>query len=230
MFERLIPNAAACYDMAGPRQQSEIATAMGFSPDIISTITLGGAQHSINILNVTGFIPGISTVSGTYRTLVGLAYLVKSLACCIFDAANRNQHLEGMKIGAANTGRGLLELIPFIGNCFTLNIDASRMMHRWADHGHPYGDAKTIPIIAIVDYLACIPVIGTIVSLARASFFAINVLVNTPLAITGNVKYINAVKFGATQVGIGLLESIPILGNFIAAIRSDGVNKVFAGM
>ncbi len=223
MFERLIPNAAASYEFIkdqGAQQQSATATAMGFEPDMVSIMDYRRGTHTVCWLNLLGYIPGVSTVTGTYRTLVALAFLVKSVAFAIFDAANRVQHLEGIKIAAANIGRGLLEMIPVIGNLFVINIDVSRMMHRWADHsGCPYGDSNTIPIFRVIDTIGAIPIVGTVVNLARSIFFAANVLVNVPPAL-GAPRYYKAIEFGMKQVVIGLFESIPIVGTISACIRN----------
>lgn len=219
MFEHLIPNAAASYQRSGPHQQSAVATTMGFKPDMESNIQSSCGNHSVCKLNIIGYIPVASTFSGAYRTLIGLAYFIKSAVCHIFDPTNP-QHLEGLKIAAANIGRGLLEMIPVIGNLFVLNIDASRMMHRWADHGHPYGDRKTIPIFNVIDLLGGIPILGTVVNLARALFFTTHILVNIPPAMTANKKYCKAIKLGLSQVGIGVFESIPIVGTISAIMRT----------
>lgn len=144
MFERLIPNASACYQFRaeGALQQSVVATQMGFTPDIQSNVEVtaqgnrlirASANHSVCPLNIMGFIPGVSTLSGTYRTLVGLAYLIKCVACNIFDKANRTQHQEGIKIAAANIRRGLLEIIPIVGNIIVGISDASRIWRRWEE-------------------------------------------------------------------------------------------------
>ncbi|KAF3361775.1 hypothetical protein PHSC3_001665 [Chlamydiales bacterium STE3] len=219
MFERLIPNAAASYQISGPHQQSSVATTMGFKLDIGSDITNSYGNHSVCKLNIMGYIPIVSTFSGAYRTFIGLAYFIKSAVCRIFDTANRAQHREVLKIAAANMGHGLLEIVPVIGNLFVLNIDTSRMMHRWSDHGHPYGDSNTIPIFPAIDYVGSIFIVGTVVNLARALFFTTHVLVNAPLAMTGNKKSCQAVKLGLTHVAIGVFESIPIVGSISSCMR-----------
>lgn len=222
MFERLIPNAAASYEFI--QQQSATATAMGFEPDMVSIMDCRKGTHrgthTVCWLNLLGYIPGVSTVTGAYRTLVALVFLVKSAACAIFDTANRVQHLEGIKIAAANIGRGLLEMIPVIGNLFVINIDVSRMMHRWADYSErPYGDSNSIPIFGVIDTFGAIPIVGTVVNLARSIFFVANVLVNVPPALV-TPRYYKAVEFGMKQVVIGLFESIPIVGTISACIRN----------
>lgn len=220
MFEKLIPNAAACY-ANNMQQQSPLATQMGFAPDMTSEITAKEGNHAFCTLNVIGYIPVASTFSGLYRTLVGLAYLVKSVACFIFDAANREEHKEGMKIAAANIGRGLLEIVPVVGNLFAINIDVSRMMHRWSDaSGKPYGDSKTIPVFRVIDSWGAIPVVGTVVNLTRVIFFTFHMLVNLPPAMSCNKKYWNAMGFSAKQIGIGILEAIPLIGTISYVARN----------
>ncbi len=211
-----IPNATASYDFETGQQQNAIATEMGFDPDIESTFSrfrAGGATHRVDILNELGYIPVISTVTGAYRTLAGLAYSVKCLAGAIFDRNNRAKHKEGLKIGAANMGRGLLEIIPVVGNLATANIDTSRMMHRWAEHsGESYGDPRSIHQFQELDCLSAIPLVGSVIGAARVVFFSTHALVNIPPAVSGNPKYCEAIKFSAKQIGTGVISIIPGVG------------------
>jgi hypothetical protein len=222
MFEKLIPNAAACFNKDTFEDQSQIADELGFMPDLESYKSgRCGMNHSVHILNLCGYCPVVSTFTGSFRALVGAAYLIKSVACCIFDSPKRAYHVEGIKIAAANIGRGLLEAIPVIGNIFAANIDISRMLHRWADYCHdndddlgpyPYGGGTLLDRFNAMDAMAIIPVVGTVVNLSRSIFFAAHALVNVPPALTGNYKYLKAVRFGLSEVGNGLVGSIPVVG------------------
>lgn len=215
-FASLIPNAAAYYRHNSELQQSDEAQALLFAPDMLSTITRDSGNHAFSPLNILGYIPVLSTITGLYRTLVGLAYLIKSLACAIFDAPSRKLHVEGIKIAAANIGRGLLEMIPVIGNLFVINIDASRMMHRWSEHsGGSYGDRRTIPIFDAIDCISAIPVVGTVVSAVRILFFTIHMLVNLLPALSGEPRYCEALKFSAIQIGKGFATLIPLVGTAV---------------
>lgn len=225
MFERLLPNTTAVF-YANDKQQDSIASSMGFQTDIttkiieqvvLSKIETGGASHKIHYLNIAGYMPIISTFTGAYRALVGTAYLIKSLACVIFDAANRRQHCEGIKIAVASIGRGLLEMAFIIGNIITFNIDAARMMHRWAYISKKnYGDL--VPQIEPVDNLGAVPLLGTVINLARTIFFSFHLLVNVP-GILCNRTFRQASLFSAKQIAIGILGIIPIVGTVSYIIR-----------
>jgi hypothetical protein len=223
MFEKLIPNPAACYNKSAGQQQNAVATAMGFTPDMTSTITATGGEHPVVVLNILGYIPVVSTFSGAYRTVVGIAYFIKSAACSIFDVKDptrHRQHLEGLKISVVTIGRGVLELVPIIGNLFVINIDVSRMMHRWSEHGHPYGDSNTIPIFSWIDAFGAIPFVGIIVNFVRAIFFIIHGIINIPPAIACiDASYFKAITFSGRQIGIGMLEWIPAIGTVSACMR-----------
>lgn len=223
------------------RQQSETAQELCFEPDMTSIMTVtekeivttngsetrtvgewrGGGQHPVHTLNALGYIPGISTVTGLYRTLVGLAFLVKSAIGTIFDSENAIKHKEGMKIASANIVRGFFEMIPVIGNLFVLNLDLSRMTHRWSDFNKvSYGDRHTIPAFQFVenlDGIACIPVLGTITNVLRITFFFFHALVNIP-GLVCNDRSAEAIRFSCRQIGFGLLEVIPIVGNLMACL------------
>lgn len=241
MFEKLIPNPIARYE-SNEKQQSDAAKNMGFVPDIVSTLETSQVwfhgeirreptrfEHKAHLLNNLGIIPIVSTVTGAYRTLVGVAYLIKSLACFILDAQNQDQHKEGLKIAAASIGRGLLEMIPVIGNLFTINIDVSRMMQRWAEQGYPYADSNTIPIINEVDELfamaAFIPGLGAITGSVRILGATSHLLVNIPPALAGNRFSQIACKKSLLQMGQGVIEAIPVAGTIYAIRRMfDALN------
>ena len=76
-------------------------------------------------LNILGYIPAVSTVTGLSRALLGLVHTIVHLACSIFSK-NRDHHLEEAKLGAKNIGRGLIEAIPVIGNITMLIVDFKR--------------------------------------------------------------------------------------------------------
>lgn len=218
------------------RQQSEVAQRLFFEPDLTSLMTSTHREtvttidgetntlkeyedsgvHQVHLLNKLGYIPVISTVTGLYRMLVGLALLVKSVACAIFDSKNAIQHRTEMAIAYLNIVRGFFELIPVIGNLFVLNLDLSRMTHRWSDFKDvKYADRHTIPAFQFVDSLdaiGMIPVLGTITSVLRVVFFFFHALVNIP-GLACNERSAEAIKFSCAQIGLGLLEMIPIFGS-----------------
>lgn len=70
--------------------------------------------------NKLGYIPVVSTVTGLARALLGVIHSIVHLVSAIFDAKNRDHHLQEAKLGGYNIGRGVIEMIPIIGNivCF----------------------------------------------------------------------------------------------------------------
>jgi hypothetical protein len=70
-----------------------------------------------------GYIPGVSTITGCARALLGIIHSIIHLASAIFDSKNRNHHLLASKIGGYNIVRGIVEMIPAIGNIICLVRD-----------------------------------------------------------------------------------------------------------
>jgi hypothetical protein len=83
-------------------------------------------SSSINKLNKLGYIPGVSTITGLVRSLLGVVHTIIHLACSILSA-NRGWHLKEAKLGARNIGRGVFETIPIIGNITMFIRDSARM-------------------------------------------------------------------------------------------------------
>jgi len=77
-------------------------------------------------LNTYGYIPGVSTITGIGRALLGIVHAIIHLACSIFSQ-NRSHHLAEAFLGAKNIGRGLIEAIPIIGNITMFFVDIKRM-------------------------------------------------------------------------------------------------------
>lgn len=222
MFARLIPNAAAHYDASTQCQQCQEAEDLGFIPDMESNYgQYSGMSHQVCRLNILGYIPLVSIFTGLYRTLVGLAYLIVSIARAIFDAKGRNLHKESIKIALANMGRGLLEMIPVVGNILAFNIDASRMLHRWKEHkGDRYGVWGGEKCLNdFLDNWSAIPILGRLEGVVRTIFSLGHVLVNLPGAMVNNKNCIEAVEFGAEHVMKGILGTIPFVGMFYARYR-----------
>lgn len=76
--------------------------------------------------NKLGYIPGISTVTGCGRALLGIVHSIVHLASAVFDSKNRAKHLEEAKLGGKNIARGLIEMIPVIGNITMCVVDWRR--------------------------------------------------------------------------------------------------------
>jgi hypothetical protein len=78
-------------------------------------------------LNKLGYTPVVSTITGCGRALLGVIHSIVHLASAIFDAKNRAHHLEETKLGGKNIGRGLVEMLPIIGNITMFVVDLKRM-------------------------------------------------------------------------------------------------------
>lgn len=106
-------------------------------PDIINTvsctITLGmyedpetDCSTTRSLWNTLGYIPVVSTLTGCCRALLGIIHSIGHLASAIFSAVNRSSHLQEAKLGSMNFGRGLIEILPCVGNLTTYLIDKMR--------------------------------------------------------------------------------------------------------
>ena len=84
---------------------------------------------SLNKWNAFGYMPIVSTFIGLGRTLLGLVHCVAHLAMAIFDAPNRASHLKEATLGAMNMARGLVEIIPILGNIATYIYDTIRIQN-----------------------------------------------------------------------------------------------------
>lgn len=78
-----------------------------------------------NRWDMLGYIPVVSTVTGSARTILGLVHAVVHAVCLIFSA-DRDHHYPQVILGAKNIGRGLVETIPVIGNIILAVIDLFR--------------------------------------------------------------------------------------------------------
>ncbi len=220
MIGSLIPNACPSYQVGGG-QQSEIAQKLGFQPDLTSSDSRGSMNHSVCGLNKLGYIPVVSTFTGTYRTTVGISYFVYSLFALIAntvkgDSSLKEKNIESLKIAAANIARGVVEIIPVIGNLLAANFDISRMMSRWTRvSGKPYGDYNTIPILSNIVELGLIPIIGRVIGLVRTLFYTSHFIVGLA---TFNGQ---AARFGLQEMGWGIVDSIPVVGFFTSMRALD---------
>lgn len=90
------------------------------------TFTLNGPR--LNWLNICGFIPGVSTVTGIGRAFVALVHTVAHLAKAIFEKQNRKEHLTEAALGFYNFGRGVIEAVPLLGNFVVITFDLCRLI------------------------------------------------------------------------------------------------------
>lgn len=82
---------------------------------------------NVTLLNDLGMLPVVSTFTGCGRYLLGLIHTIVHLSCAIFDGINREHHLEEAKLGAINVARGVVEMVPVVGNLAVLIVDAVRV-------------------------------------------------------------------------------------------------------
>ena len=85
------------------------------------------SRLKINSLNICGIIPIVSTVTGTARTLIGLVHTIAHLAKAVFDQQHRDGHLNEAALGFYNFVRGLIEIIPVLGNIVVGIFDIYRL-------------------------------------------------------------------------------------------------------
>ncbi len=76
-------------------------------------------------LNISGYIPVVSTITGLGRALLGVVHTIVHLVSAIFSQ-NREHHLQEASLGAKNIGRGFVEAIPVIGNITLFVVDLRR--------------------------------------------------------------------------------------------------------
>jgi len=91
------------------------------------THTFEGTGPEPHWLNICGMIPGVSTITGVGRSLVGLVHMVAHLAKAIFDKPNRDEHLREAGLGFYNLVRGLVEAVPVAGNIVVIVFDVYRL-------------------------------------------------------------------------------------------------------
>jgi hypothetical protein len=108
-----------------------ILTGSSFRPDIITFVHReeGKTKCHSDIpskLNGAGYLPIVSTVTGLGRSLLGLAHTIAHLVIAIFT--RKGHHLREAGLGAQNFGRGLVEMVPFLGNAAMLFNDVRRVM------------------------------------------------------------------------------------------------------
>lgn len=77
--------------------------------------------------NVCGVIPGVSTVTGIGRAILGLVHAIIHLVKAIFDKLNRKEHLIEAALGFYNLGRGVVEAFPLLGNIIVGIFDIYRL-------------------------------------------------------------------------------------------------------
>lgn len=111
--------------LLGSMQRPDIITVLSVKPGLVnSSFKIGSTPRKLNIL---GYIPGASTITGLGRALLGVVHTIVHLAFSIFNE-HRAYHLEEAKLGAKNIARELIEAIPVIGNITMFLVDMRRLV------------------------------------------------------------------------------------------------------
>lgn len=84
----------------------------------------------IDNLNISGWVPGLSSITGGFRSIVGLAHFIIHLVKSFFDEKNKAEHLKEAQVGFYNFIRGLVEFIPIAGNLVVIIYDLYRLNHQ----------------------------------------------------------------------------------------------------
>lgn len=79
------------------------------------------------MLNILGYVPVISTISGCCRVLLGIIHTIVHLVAAIFKASHRKDHLQEALLGVRNIVRGIVEMVPVVGNITCLTYDGVKM-------------------------------------------------------------------------------------------------------
>lgn len=78
--------------------------------------------YSRDKLDIAGYIPVV--ISGFGRALFGVVQVIVNLAKLFFDKENRSNHIHNLKTGLAHIVRGVVEMIPVLGNAACIIFDA----------------------------------------------------------------------------------------------------------
>lgn len=73
--------------------------------------------------NKLGYTPLVSTITGCARALLGTIHTIVHLTLALFDAVNRNYHLQEVRFGGCHIVRGVAEMVPILGNLYSLGTD-----------------------------------------------------------------------------------------------------------
>lgn len=84
-------------------------------------------ETQVSRKNALGYLPGVSTITGLGKILLGIIHAIVHLVCAIFDKKNRSKHLAEAKLGSVNILRGLGELAPVAGNIGVAIYDGTRI-------------------------------------------------------------------------------------------------------
>ena len=78
-------------------------------------------------LNKLGYIPGVSTITGLGRSLLGIVHTIVHLAASVFSE-KKGEHLQEAGLGLKNIARGCVEVVPVAGNLIMYVIDSLRII------------------------------------------------------------------------------------------------------
>ena len=91
-------------------------------PSIATVITDQNYDTQVSRLNTLGYIPLVSTITGCCRALLGIIHAIVHLVVAIFSK-DTAYHLGQAALGGRNIARGLIEMVPIIGNVALLGRD-----------------------------------------------------------------------------------------------------------
>ncbi len=117
--------------LSGSVQQPDtvmfITSKVDRSPDSLVAWSTSRSIESTNAkINLLGYIPVVSTITGLGRALLGVIHTIEHLAGAIFSD-HREHHLQETLLGAKNIVRGLVEAVPVIGNITMFVVDILRV-------------------------------------------------------------------------------------------------------
>ncbi len=100
--------------------------------DIMTTLRIdnfGERQlySTVTSVNQLGYIPGISTITGSARIAVNLLKIVGNLALTILLQQNPITTTKNIGTSMIKIVRGAIEMVPFAGNLLCLTIDQIRI-------------------------------------------------------------------------------------------------------
>ena len=123
-----------------------ILTGSSYRPDIVTFVHRTGNKitncnsYSISKLNVVGYIPIVSTVTGLGRSLLGLAHTIAHLVIALFTL--KKHHLREAGLGAQNFGRGLVEMVPILNLTMFFNDIRREVKHEKIARDHAMASDK----------------------------------------------------------------------------------------
>lgn len=80
----------------------------------------------IDPMNMCGAVPGLSCVTGFFRSFIGLIHAIVHLAKTALSSQKNQANINEAHLGAYNVVRGAVEMTPFLGNLLVGAFDYYR--------------------------------------------------------------------------------------------------------